>query len=116
MRAAHDEQVEEKVALSGSRKGKSAKTREKIMKIEKKSEREKKRVNTKNISNHFFFSQSEKKGEMKKNSSAAAASSPSAAVLRTLEKLPAFLRPPEDTVRYAAVFLDVISRERLLVR
>lgn len=51
-------------------------------------------------------------------SSALAAASAAAAGRRqrTLRKLPAFLRPPKDTVKYAAIFLDVNSREELLCR
>lgn len=51
-----------------------------------------------------------------------ASSSPSPSSLaaarrqETLRKLPAFLRPPRDAVRYAAIFLDVDSREELLCR
>jgi len=43
-------------------------------------------------------------------------SSSSARRQQTYRKLPAFLRPPRDSVRYAAFFLDVNSRERLLCR
>jgi hypothetical protein len=49
----------------------------------------------------------------------ASSSSSSLAAARrqeTLRKLPAFLRPPKDAVRYAAIFLDVDSREELLCR
>ena len=51
-------------------------------------------------------------------STAASSSSSLAAARRqqTLRELPAFLRPPKDTVRYAAIFLDVNSREELLCR